>query len=80
MVKVCARYCGTTILLGEMEEEQAEEFMKHPYILYNADETEDGEEDCIYPDEMFIDYLYKQVFTDIMERKNRKKNDFQIFM
>ena len=29
---------------------------------------------------MFIDYLYKQVFTDIMERKNRKKNDFQIFM
>jgi hypothetical protein len=55
MVKVCARYCDTTILLGEMEEEKAKEFMKHPYILYNADETEDGEEDCIYPDEMFID-------------------------
>lgn len=26
---------------------------------------------------MFIDYLYKQVSIDTMERKSRKKNDFQ---
>jgi len=56
MFKVCAHYCGTTILLEEFETiEEAEEFMMHDYILAYEDETEDHEEECIYRDEMFID-------------------------
>ena len=56
MVNVCAKYCGATILLKSFESvEQAKEFMKHTYVLYEADETENMEEECIYPDEMYLE-------------------------
>jgi len=57
MIKVCAYYQGTIILLEEFEtEEQATEFMSHNYILHYADEYENADEDeLIYTDEMFID-------------------------
>ena len=57
MIKVCENYCGSTILLAEFEkEEEANEFMKHNYILFYADELDNAEEDeIIYPNEMFID-------------------------
>ena len=57
MFNVCARYCGTTILLESFEKKKdAEEFMKKDYILHYADEIEDGEEDeLIYADEMFLE-------------------------
>ena len=56
MINVCAHYCGTTILLDSFEnKEDAEEFMKHDYVLHYADEIENAEEDeLIYSDEMFI--------------------------
>ena len=56
MYKVCAYYCGTTIMLEEFDTtEEAEEFMTHDYILHYEDEMEnaDGDE-IIYADEMFI--------------------------
>lgn len=57
MIKVCAHYCGTTILLEEFETlEEAEEFMTHNYILHYEDEMENADDDeLIYADEMFID-------------------------
>ena len=56
MVTVCAHYEGTVIELKRCEtEEEANEFMKHDYILHYADEMENGEEELIYADEMFIE-------------------------
>jgi len=57
MVNVCAHYCGSTILLAELEsEEAAGEFMKHDYILFYADEILNADEDVvIHPDEMFVE-------------------------
>lgn len=54
---VCAKYCGAVIELAEYEkQEDAEEFMKNPCILFYADEILDGEEDeVIYPYEMWIE-------------------------
>ena len=56
MVNVFAHYNGTTILIDTFKlREDAEEFIKHDYILHYADEIENGEEDdIIYSDEMFI--------------------------
>jgi len=52
MVKVCAHYCGTTILLAQFEnEEEADEFMKHGMFLY--EDVDDEDNYWIYPDEMF---------------------------
>lgn len=54
-MNVCTKYCGTTILLAECNtEEEAEEFMKHDYVLYYSDEIEDDEDVVISHDEMFI--------------------------
>ena len=51
-MKVCAHYQGTTILLEEFEQKpEAEEFMLHPYYIVH----DDGDEEIIYPDEMFIE-------------------------
>ena len=57
MINVCANYCGATILLESFEtKDEAEEFMTHDYVLFYADEIENGEEDeIIYTDEMFIE-------------------------
>ena len=57
MVKVCAHYCGTIIMIGEFEtREQANEFMKHSYLMHYVDELVNATEDeLIYPDEMFIE-------------------------
>ena len=56
MVKVCAHYNGTSILIDEFEtKEEAEEFMKNDYILVYADETDGQEDELIYADEMYID-------------------------
>ena len=57
MINVCAKYCGSTIILAECEtESEAEQFMKNDYVLFYADEIENGTEDeIIHPDEMFID-------------------------
>ena len=56
MLKVCARYCGSTILLKECETaEEAEEFMKHEFTIVYSDEMENKYEDeVIEPDEMFL--------------------------
>ena len=65
MVNVCAKYCGSTILLAQCDtEKDAEEFMKKPYTLFYADEIENGEDDeVIYPHEMFIEDEIP--FTDV---------------
>ena len=57
MVRVCAHYNGTSILIDEFEtEEKAKEFMKNDYILVYSDELENQYEDeIIYSDEMYID-------------------------
>ena len=57
MTNVCAKYCGTIILLESFEDEDdAKEFMKHDYILHYADEYENAnEDDIIYSDEMFLE-------------------------
>ena len=56
MVNVCADFCGSTVLLAQnIPEEEAYEFIKHKYVMFHADELEDGDEDIIiYPSEMFI--------------------------
>ena len=56
MVNVCTEYCGAVILLAEFEtNEEAEEFMKHKYVLFEADETEDRTAEVINPEEMLIE-------------------------
>ena len=57
MIKVCAHYCGTVILLDKFDsEEEANDFMKNDYVLAYADELENEYEDeVIHPYEMFID-------------------------
>ena len=57
MINVCANYCGSIILLESFEtKDEAEEFMTHDYILFYADEIENGEKDeIIYTNEMFIE-------------------------
>jgi len=62
MVKVCARYCGTIILLEEFETiDEAEDFMTHDFLMFHSDELETGEDEYIYPDEMFIDTEKEEV-------------------
>ena len=54
-MKVCAHYCGTTIMLADhLTEEQAKELMKNIYIIRYADDP-DNDDDFIYPDEMFTE-------------------------
>ncbi len=57
MVRVCANHDNSIVMLDEFwTTEEAEEFMKHKYVLYYADETEDSDKDeVVYPEEMFID-------------------------
>ena len=65
-MKICARYCGTTILLAEVDtQEEADAFMSNDYILHYADEYEDAYEDeVIRKDEMFIDEQEEIPFCD----------------
>ena len=54
MTKVCAHYCGTTILLASFNtEEEADQFMKNGFMLLEDDEQEYEDGYWIYPDEMF---------------------------
>lgn len=56
MVNVCTNCCGTIILLESFEtESEAKNFMKNDYVLYEADEMEDGQEYLIHSDEMFLE-------------------------
>ena len=68
MIKVCARYCGTTILLDEFEnEDEAKEFMKHDYVLNYYDEFENVVDDeIIHANEMFIDDSEDVPFSEPM--------------
>lgn len=54
---VCAHYNGITIMLDKFEtDKEAEEFMKHDFVLHFADELEDADEDeIICKENMFID-------------------------
>lgn len=56
MYTVCANYCNSTVILDTFKtEEEAENFMKHDYILIHSDEfADEQEDDIIHPDEMFI--------------------------
>lgn len=70
---VCAKYCGAVVELENFDLlEDAENFMKRPYTLFYADETEDGEEDeVIHPAEMWIEKRLNKIpweeipFTDL---------------
>lgn len=56
MYYVCVKEFGAILCLGEFKTtEECEEFMKHPVLLADADETEDGEEVVAYPEYMFIE-------------------------
>lgn len=54
---VCAKYCGSVISLAHFRtRKEAETFAQYPFVLYNADEMLDAEEDeVIYPGEMWIE-------------------------
>lgn len=54
---VCAKYCGTVISLACFPtRKEAETFAQYPFVLYNADEMLDAEEDeVIYPEEMWVE-------------------------
>ena len=53
MFRVYANYCGSSLELASFETwQEAEEFMKHDFLLFSADETEDGQEEWIFTDEM----------------------------
>ena len=54
---VCAKYCGSVIELDEFKtQDEAVAFTKNPFVLFYADEMENGEEDeIIYPKEMWIE-------------------------
>lgn len=56
MIKVCAHYCGTTILLKEFETEaEAKEFMKYDFVFVDECEPDVCHgDDLVYTDEMFI--------------------------
>ena len=55
MYRVCTIYDNNLILLAEFNtEEEADKFMQHKYIIAYEDETEDGEEVVINPEEMAI--------------------------
>ena len=55
MINVCAYRDGTTIMLEQFEtEEEAYAFMQRGCIIAYADETDNGEEIYVEPDEMFI--------------------------
>ena len=80
MINVCAYYCGTVILLDSFEtKEDADEFMRHNYILHYSDELENAEEDeLIYADEMFIED--EVPFTEtVKEIKNNINLDELLF-
>lgn len=56
MYRVCTRYNDVVIMLAEFDtEKEAEEFTQHNYVLYYADEFESGDDEIIYPDEMFVE-------------------------
>ena len=66
-MKICARYCGTTILLAEFNDrKQAEEFMKHDFVMNYYDEFDNIEDDeIIHANEMFIDEEDEEIpFSD----------------
>ena len=51
---VCGYWYGTTVLVDEFDtREEAEEFVKHPAFLTWMDETDEEQEDVLYPDEMW---------------------------
>lgn len=59
MVKVCAHCIDADIMLEEFKTEmEAEEFMKHDYVLAYADEVESNEDIIVHPEEMYIDNDY----------------------
>lgn len=56
MFKIIGYYYDREYLIAEFNTlEEAEEFVKHPYVLYEADESEENEEQVIMPEEMFIE-------------------------
>lgn len=64
MYQVCTKYCGTIISLTELISlEEAEEFVKHPFVMFYKDEFDkERDDDVIYPDEMWIEEALP--FTD----------------
>jgi hypothetical protein len=56
MYKVLAAYSGTIVMLMQTDyKAEAENFMKYPYTILYADETDyTNEDEIIYPNEMWL--------------------------
>ncbi len=54
---VCTNYCGADVELGRFDTQyEAKDFASRPYVMFYADEMENGTEDeVIYPSEMWIE-------------------------
>ena len=71
--RVCTRYCGQPTLLSEFKtEEEAVKFMNKPCVLFSADETDDGEDEIIYPNEMYIETSVMSFYTELYEEREAK--------
>lgn len=56
MINVCAKYCGTVILLESFETvDKAEDFMQRDYVLIHSDEFMNDEDEIIKHEDMFLE-------------------------